>query len=120
MSRLRNSIIVDLYLYLERSSNGDCAKTLLDFEQLEKDFPQDTVIYLGEYDLIDYYHKTGLMYTEIINSNDLNELNLGETIKDFLDAANSNIEHAAVLYEMVDWQSPYSLVDELDFTDFED
>lgn len=122
MSRSRNKIntIVDLYLYLESGSNGDCAKTLLDFEQMEKDFPHDTVIYLGEYDLIDFYRKTGLMYTEIINSNDLNELNLGETIEDFLNAANGNIEHAATLYEMVDWQSPYSLVNELDFTDFED
>ena len=113
-------ILSDLYLYIERSPNGSCAKTLSDFEQLEKGFPHDTVIYLGEYDLMDFYRKTGLLYTEVFNSDDLKELNLGETIEDFLNAANGNIEHAAILYEMVDWQSPYSLVDELDFTDFGD
>lgn len=107
-------------LYVEQSINGIYAKTLSDFEQLEKDFPHDTVIYLGEYDLVEFYHKKGLIDTEIINSNDLKELNLGETIKDFLEAAEGNIEHAAILYEMVDWQSPYSLVNELDFTDFRD
>ena len=99
---------------IELTFNGFCAKNDRNYER------KSGVIYLSEFDILKIEELTQREYGigDII-SEDLVETmnktkNIGERYEEMLDAGYTH-EQISLLYNMVDWQSMFTLGYEIDF-----